>query len=218
MVRAWTPPSIDPSSSLHITVSGMPTKKPYSMASKQKAKATKRGAVLGTSKSVEFRPASDGRGDRAGRVRYLSEEYCFKEDNKPKEMEAVIRPLERQRTWRRQEEELQGMFLSLAKGTQSLSGSDDFDALFRSRGRDGYNGPFQSRGRDGYNGPFHARGRDGYNGPFDCVTTEGGCQFLGLPQRHAQPNLPMERFLTSPEPWTHLSLTSRGGLASISAT
>ncbi|KAF2803348.1 uncharacterized protein BDZ99DRAFT_526710 [Mytilinidion resinicola] len=177
MVRAWISPSSEPSSSLQITISGMPTKKPRSVASEQKSKATKKPAILETSKSVEFKPAFDGRGDRAGRVRYLSKEYCLRDDGNPKELGAVISPLERQRKWQRQEEELRGMVLSPSNGTYLLTGRDHYDGHFYSRGRDGYNSPFHSRGRDGYNGPFHSTGRDGYNGPFDCVVTGEGAKY-----------------------------------------
>jgi len=61
---------------------------------------------------------------------------------------------------------------------------------------------------------FHSRGRDGYNSPFDCVLAKELVDFAGLPQDR---QLPMERFLTTPGPWTHLSSIARVASASIPA-
>jgi len=170
--------SIESPSSLRIIISGEPTKEPRWKASKQGPKVVSSSVVTNDLKSNWFRPALDGRADRTGRVRYRFEEYCLKDGSEPKRAGEERRSSSSKSKWRKQEEELRGIFLSDANDT------------------------------------YLSRGRDGYNSPFDCVLAKEMVDFAGVPKDR---QLPMERFLTTPGPWTHLSSIARVASASIPA-
>jgi hypothetical protein len=114
-----------------------------------------------------FRPALDGRADRAGRARYFSEEYCFKDTGSL--FEAHI-SLHKERKWKSQGAELLGMDRSPSNET------------YLSKGRDGYNSPYESI--------LVIHDRDFENRAAEC----------------GEPTLSIERFLTTPGPWTHLRI------------